>query len=346
MAMVFQDPMTSLNPVHSIGRQLIGGGPPAPGRLEAAGARASGRGAEGGRYSARRAPDRRLSAPVLRRHAAAGDDRDGAGERPRSPHRRRADDGARRDHAGADPRPDGHAAGGIREGDHHDHPRPRRRRRDRGRRRRNVCGRGRRAGARGRLFSRPQHPYTWGLLGSLPRLDRRSSDSSRSRSATLAAEPAERLPLPPALSVRDGHLSHDRARSRPGRRRLRRGPPRRVPSAIRRPGSARAQGFSPVWRRADGGGAPRRRGPEEALPGHARDHLPEGGRRGEGGGRGELHRQAGARPSASSANPAAESRRWRAASCGCSIPRPAGSSSTARTSHSCPGRRCDRSGAR
>ena len=71
-------------------------------RKEAQGAGA--RAAEGRRDPARRAPHRRLPAPVLRRHAAARDDRDGADQLARPAHRRRADDGARRDHAGADPR--------------------------------------------------------------------------------------------------------------------------------------------------------------------------------------------------------------------------------------------------
>ena len=31
------------------------------------------------------------------------------------------------------------------------------------------------------LFLRPHHPYTWGLLGSLPRLDPDASGSCRSR---------------------------------------------------------------------------------------------------------------------------------------------------------------------
>ncbi len=48
---------------------------------------------------------KRLPAPVLGRHAPAGDDRDGARLRAEAPDRRRADDGARRDDPGADPRP-------------------------------------------------------------------------------------------------------------------------------------------------------------------------------------------------------------------------------------------------
>ena len=63
------------------------------------------------------------------------------------------------------------------------------------------------------LFNRPQHPYTWGLLGSLPRLDadveRLDADPGP---AAVAAQPAARLPLPPALPVRDGGLQDDRAR--------------------------------------------------------------------------------------------------------------------------------------
>ena len=58
-----------------------------------------------GRHPLASAAARRLSAPALRRHAPAGDDRDRAGLHPELAARRRADDGARRDHPGADPRP-------------------------------------------------------------------------------------------------------------------------------------------------------------------------------------------------------------------------------------------------
>ena len=80
------------------------GGPAPPRRHQARGARTRARAAEGGRDPARRDAHRRLSAPVLRRHAPARDDRDGADQRPRPADRRRADDRARRDDAGADPR--------------------------------------------------------------------------------------------------------------------------------------------------------------------------------------------------------------------------------------------------
>ena len=57
-----------------------------------------------GRHPRSRAALTRLSASTLRRHEPAGDDRDGAGLFAKTADRRRADDRARRDDAGADPR--------------------------------------------------------------------------------------------------------------------------------------------------------------------------------------------------------------------------------------------------
>ena len=49
--------------------------------------------------------------------------------------------------------------------------------------------------------TQPQHPYTWGLLGSLPRLD---ADVERlvqiSGQPPSLLRPAARVPVPPALS--------------------------------------------------------------------------------------------------------------------------------------------------
>ena len=164
--------MTSLNPVHTIGQQLVEAvqlhQDVSKKVARARGARAP----EGGRDPARRAAHRRLPAPVLGRHAPARDDRDGARQRPRPADRRRADDRARRDDAGADPEPDRQAPGRLRQRGDHDHPRPRRRS-PRSPTTWSSCTRPRSSSRRRSTTSSSgrAHPYTWGLLGSLPRLD-------------------------------------------------------------------------------------------------------------------------------------------------------------------------------
>ena len=85
MAMIFQEPMTSLNPVFTDRRADRRGPAAAPARSAAPRPRARAlemlrRGAHPGA----RAALRRLSAPALRRHAPARDDRDGAGLRARA----------------------------------------------------------------------------------------------------------------------------------------------------------------------------------------------------------------------------------------------------------------------
>ena len=55
------------------------------------------------------------------------------------------------------------------------------------------------------LFASPQHPYTVGLLGSIPRLDHRTSHLATIEGMVPnMAEPAERLPLRRALPFRRG----------------------------------------------------------------------------------------------------------------------------------------------
>ena len=111
IGMIFQEPMTSLNPVKTIGDQIV----------EAVACTSDERAAtlEGAiemlTSSAfpTRAARRRISAPDVRRHAAARNDRDGALLATRTTHRGRADDRAGCDHPGADPRPDARAAARV-----------------------------------------------------------------------------------------------------------------------------------------------------------------------------------------------------------------------------------------
>ena len=101
---VFQEPMTSLNPLHRIGRQ-VAEAITLHRRLSRSGvARPGHRGAEPGRLRRRGTSAGCISAPVVRRPAPAGHDRHGAGQRPRAADRRRADHRARCHHPGADPR--------------------------------------------------------------------------------------------------------------------------------------------------------------------------------------------------------------------------------------------------
>ncbi len=60
------------------------------------------------------------------------------------------------------------------------------------------------AGTLDDVFYDPQHPYTWGLLGSLTRVDRphQASLAHISRAAALAAGAAARMPLPAPLPAR------------------------------------------------------------------------------------------------------------------------------------------------
>ena len=161
IGMIFQEPMTSLNPLHTVERQISEvlfvhrglGRSLARARvleLHAAGA-----------DPGRRGPAGLLPAPALRRAAAAGDDRDGAGQRARHPDRRRADHRTRRHHPGADPAAAEGAADAAGHGDPADHPRPHHRPPVCRAGRRDDQGRAGRAGAGGRGVrpaAPPLHP--------------------------------------------------------------------------------------------------------------------------------------------------------------------------------------------
>ena len=83
VSMIFQDPMTSLNPVLSIGNQLIEAVVLHRDVTTREARELAIEGLAGGRDPAARAADRRLPAPVLGRHAPARDDRDGPDQRAR-----------------------------------------------------------------------------------------------------------------------------------------------------------------------------------------------------------------------------------------------------------------------
>ena len=137
--------MTSLNPVLTVGRQIGEVLRRHQRHARCGRAQPGGRAARPGRHPAARAARRRVPAPALRRHAAAGDDRHGGGLPAQAARRRRADHRAGRDRPGRHPRRAARPADRDRHRGPAHHPRPRRG----GRHRRPGRGHVRRAGRRG-----------------------------------------------------------------------------------------------------------------------------------------------------------------------------------------------------
>ena len=142
MAMIFQEPMTSLNPAYTVGSQMAEVLTPPQGRLARRGARPRRRTDGPRRHHRAGHAARPVPAPALGRPAPARDDRDGADVRSRTADRRRADHRARRHRAGADPAPARRRSSATRPRDPADHPRPRHRRARRRPRLGHVCRRG------------------------------------------------------------------------------------------------------------------------------------------------------------------------------------------------------------
>ncbi len=94
------------------------------------------------------------------------------------------------------------------------------------------------------IFAGPEHPYTWGLLRSIPRLDLARDEPlvPIPGPPAVAHQQAAGLRLPSALPVRARGPQEDRpaARARRRRRRGQRAPPGRLPAA--RPDAPRAVG--------------------------------------------------------------------------------------------------------
>src|SRR6266436_885233 len=165
ISMIFQEPMTSLNPVLTLGR-----------------------------------------------HAAAGDDRDGARLQPEAPDRRRADDRTRCDDPGADPRSDARAEAEDRRGDRADHARFGGRRRDGAARRRHVCRQEGRGSAGRDVVPPPAPPLHQGppRLGAAARRHARGRTGaafgrdSRHRAVVEGGDPG--LSVRGTLFICDRHL--------------------------------------------------------------------------------------------------------------------------------------------
>ena len=220
IAMIFQDPFACLHPMYTVGDQIVEAvrvheNIPKAQALQRA---VDLLGAVG---HPEPAPARQgLSAPVLGRHAAARHDRHGDDQQPGSPDRRRADHGARRHGAGADPRADRPGEAGVQHRRDPDHTRPGRDRRGRADRHGHVRGplhgarldRGRLPAAAPPLHVGPARVDSARRAeGIEPRADRGLAPVADLRPSRLPVSPALPAPL---LALRPGAARVPRPRRR------------------------------------------------------------------------------------------------------------------------------------
>ena len=317
IAMIFQDPMTALTPVYTIGwqiaEQVLTHNDMSKRAARAARRRSSGR----GRHAQSRRRRRSLSAPAFRRHAPAGRDRHGAVLQSVAADRRRADHGARRHRAGADPRARSRSCGAIIGSavvliTH-----------DMGvvaevadRVMVMYAGRVVERGTKRDLFKSPWHPYTWGLLDSIPPLE--GARPRRLKSIARQCRPRCSPCRPAAPSRRAAAIASTAAAS--GRSWAARTAIRPPASCRRRSGKRRARAASPDRRPCHERAAP---APRRCWKRPTSARTSAVGGRFSPGGRQIVHAVDNVslkvwpgETSAWSANPAAASRRSAAAWCG------------------------------
>ena len=220
LSMVYQDPGAALNPSIRIGN-ADRRGLPACGRRQGRGLRPGSRDAADGADLRSRRGDAPLPAPALRRHAAAGRDRDGARVGPDAPDPRRADDGPGRDRRGRGARPRRRAAQGVRDERALHQPQPRRDQEDVRARRRPLRRAARRGGQRRDGLRRPAPP----LHGRPPSLHSPGRPPQGPRPAghdprlsPAAGRRAARMRLRRPLRPGERDLPHGRAGLPPDRR--------------------------------------------------------------------------------------------------------------------------------
>ena len=165
IAMIFQDPTPSLSPVRRSATRSWSRSGLHETASQRPGARPCGRPLGRVGHPPRAGPSRRLPARVLRRHAAARHDRDGASPAARGAASRRAHHRPRRHHPGPDPEGDQAAEPGEQQRRHLRHPRSRRGGRHRRPGARHVLRTAGRAGHRGRDLLRPSAPLHLGAHG-------------------------------------------------------------------------------------------------------------------------------------------------------------------------------------